>query len=511
MAKNGVSQKLLKEWKQHCEFVIESSNKLDPEQLKEKKERVERALVDYQFFISTYFKHYVQDEDGKETKLAPFHLEISDHLKNTSPYCYLACQLFRGAGKSTNVSLFIPIWLLLQKKMHNFLLVSKSQENSQKLLSHIQAELEFNQLLQNDFSPSGSFKSEGDWTKSNFVVSGYDCSFSCIGRGGNPRGYRFKQYRVDYVVADDLDDDQLCRNEDRVKEAYDWFVESVMNTVNPNSFRICMVENLYSYNSVMWNFMTKIPSVKVIKANIIDDDGNPTWERFTKEMVADIRQRGEISFQREMMNTPITSGSVFKTEWIHYKYMDITPENYEFVTIYLDPSFSDKGDYKAISVVGKYKNEYHLLNCFVRKCSINTAVLFIYDEYEYLQDKGITAYLYTESSFSQGILFDYMESVSEQKGYNLPIIYDDKKKINKKARIEGMQPYFERGLIYFNDEYNDSPDFKRMTDQLLGFSNDSRMHDDAPDSLESAIQWTNKNTRNFKNDIIYTEEINNTY
>ena len=57
-----------------------------------------------------------------------------------------------------------------------------------------------------------------------------------------------------------------------------------------------------------------------------------------------------------------------------------------------------------------------------------------------------------------------------------------------------MEGYFQRGNVWFNEDYKGSTDFQNLEDQLLAFEKGSGAHDDAPDALQSAIVEVNQIT-----------------
>ena len=77
----------------------------------------------------------------------------------------------------------------------------------------------------------------------------------------------------------------------------------------------------------------------------------------------------------------------------------------------------------------------------------------------------------------------------------IPIIGDSRKKPDKFARIEAMQPLFQRGEVVFNEELKGSQGFEVLEEQLLLFEKGSKVHDDAPDALEGAIWILSNRTR----------------
>ncbi len=57
-------------------------------------------------------------------------------------------------------------------------------------------------------------------------------AFFARGRGQSPRGLRHKESRPDYIVIDDLDDDELCKNPRRVRELTDWVKEALFGALD---------------------------------------------------------------------------------------------------------------------------------------------------------------------------------------------------------------------------------------------------------------------------------------
>lgn len=97
------------------------------------------------------------------------------------------------------------------KRLINFMVVvGKSEENADRLLGDIQAEFEYNQRLIADF---GQQKNDGGWQEGEFKTKS-GVKFLACGRGQSPRGLRDREARPDYIVIDDIDDDQLCRNDE---------------------------------------------------------------------------------------------------------------------------------------------------------------------------------------------------------------------------------------------------------------------------------------------------------
>jgi predicted phage terminase large subunit-like protein len=483
----NVDKEALKKWQLHCQNVQQSTLVNKGESKAEQMRRIERARVDYAFFVSTYFPHFAKCPSGK------FHIDAANKIKATTNL-KAVFKWARAHAKSTHMDVMVPMWLKIQtpRELNVMVVVGKSEGNANTLLADIQAELQYNQLYINDF---GKQYNAGSWTEGEFVTAD-GCAFFARGRGQSPRGLRYRDMRPDYIVIDDLDDDELVENEARVAKLTDWVKEALFGALDGGRGRFIMVGNLIGKNSVLAR-IADTQDVYVSQVNIYDKSGDVTWkEKWTREEVQSMeRFMGYRSFQKEYMNNPITAGAVFKYNWIRYKKL---PElkKYEAIVAYCDPSFkgSTKNDYKAIKVWGKLGSELHLIKAFVRQCSITEMVRWFYDLHESLPSDVICDY-YMEANFLQDIILDEFTVEGKKRGYQLPIRGDHRKKPDKFQRIEAISPLWERGFVWYNEKLQNDRDNLTGIEQTLAFEKGTRTHDDAPDADEGAIYLLQKRTR----------------
>ena len=486
------------EHKKHIRSLTKVSLAVQHETAAQRDVRIRKLLKDYSAFCEYYFPHFLTLRDkvtGEPIRLihnAPFHNAAALKVKN-SPNLKAVFKWPRGHAKSTHFDIFIPLWLMFQpKRLINFMVVvGKSEDSATRLLGDIQAELQFNQRLIADF---GSQKGEGSWTTGEFKTKD-GVSFLACGRGQSPRGLRDRESRPDYIVIDDLDDDELCRNERRVKELTDWVKEALFGSLDVGRGRFIMVGNLISKCSVLANIAaTKGVHVSEIKA--VDKDGNPVWkEKWTKEEAREYADFvGYRAWNKEMMHNPIHDGSIFRHDWIRFKKMPKL-EKYDMLVCYTDPSFKSTtaNDYKACRLWGKIGTELHLIDTYVRQDTVSGMVRWLYNLYEAHPDVAISFYM--EANFMQDIILDEFAAEGNIRGYQLPILPDTRKKPEKIQRIEAVSPLWERGFIFYNAALKDSPDMQVGIEQTLALERGSRVHDDAPDADEGAIWYLQRNTR----------------
>jgi phage terminase large subunit-like protein len=489
-------------WREHCkeiQSVTEVSLNVTKETPVERDKRIRRLQSNYAAFCEYYFPHFLTLRDkttGEAVRIihnAPFHNKAAAKVKST-PNLKAVFKWPRGHAKSTHFDIFIPLWLMFQpKRLINFMVVvGKSEDSANRLLGDIQAELEYNQRLIADF---GEQKNLGFWTDGSFKTKS-GVTFLACGRGQSPRGLRDREARPDYIVIDDLDDDELCRNEKRVKELTDWVKEALFGALDVGRGRFIMVGNLISKTSVLAN-IAAIPSVHVSEIKAVDANGNPVWrEKWTKDEAEQYAAFvGYRAWQKEMMHNPINDGTIFRHEWIRYK--KVLPLNkYDMLVCYTDPSFKSTtaNDYKACRLWGKAGRELHLIDCYVRQDTVSGMVRWLYNLYESLP-KDVAVSFFMESNFMQDIILDEFAAEGDIRGYQLPIMGDRRKKPEKIQRIEAISPLWERGFVFYNEALKDSPDMQVGIEQTLALERGSRVHDDAPDADEGAIWFLQRNSR----------------
>lgn len=487
-----------KKWQQHCKTIQQVTTVDANESVADRLNRIKRARVDYNYFCEYYFEHYARQlqEDGTYTlsRNAKFHTTAANKIKK-SKTIKAALKWARGHAKSTHLDIILPLWLKFQEipQLHVMVLVGKSADSARTLLGDLQAELQYNRRLIHDF---GDQHNHGSWEEGRFITKDGTAFFS-LGRGQSPRGLRYKENRPDYIVIDDLDDDELVQNEARVRKLTEWVKEALFGALDGGRGRFIMVGNLIGKNSVLNNICNS-KGVYVSQVNALDKEGNPVWaDKWTKEELQEAADfMGYRAFQKEFMNNPITEGAVFKNDWIRWK-PALPLKKYDAIVAYCDPSFksSTKNDYKAIKVWGKAGTELHNLFAFVRQTTVSEMVRWFYDLHEKMTAESVICDYYIEANFLQDILLDEFELEGNLRGYQLPIRPDKRAKPNKFQRIEAISPLWERGFTWYNEKMKDDADMLAGLDQTLAFEKGTSAHDDGPDADEGAIYELQKRSR----------------
>ena len=404
-------------WRERCKQVqaITDTALLKKETDAEREQRKNRLLANYAAFCEYYFPHFLQLRDKTTGEVirtihnAPFHNEAARKVKAT-PNLKAVFMWPRGHAKSTHFDIFMPLWLMFQpKRLINFMvIVGKSEDAADRLLGDIQAELQFNQRIIADF---GLQQSDGDWQEGEFKTKS-GVKFLACGRGQSPRGLRDREARPDYIVIDDLDDDELCRNEKRVHDLTDWVKEALFGSLDVGRGRFIMVGNLISKTSVLFN-IAHTHGVFLSKIQAVDKNGEPVWrEKWTKQ---------EAQAYAEFVGYRAT-----------------------------DPSFKSTtaNDYKASRLWGKIGPELHLIDCYVRQDTVSGMVRWLYDLYERTRDTAAVQF-FMEANFMQDIILDEFEANAALKDSpDMQVGIEQTLALERGSRVHDDAPDADEGAIW---------------------------------------------------------------
>lgn len=490
------------EYARHCKTVLKSTQIDKVETIAQKSTRVKELEAEYIEWFSYYLGHYAK------SKCSWYHKRVANKMID-NPTVFLIQRIFRSGAKSVHANVGIPLFLYLVKKDMSFmLLIGENENKSKKLLGDIQSEIQFNQKIIADYGKRFKY---GDWSDGDFSTTD-DINFMSLGIGQSPRGIREMEKRPDYISVDDVDTKKRSKNPKLVRELFEYLKEDVWGCYGDGNRRYIHSNNRFSKTSVVHlmsiHFEKVIEDYKlrnwkvvhhIIIANAINKHGDSGWpEAYDLDHWDRIRiSNGERAFQREYMDNPIEEGTVFKNEWIRYG-KRLPLHQYDGMIIYGDLSYKALADFKALLLVGRKGNKYHVIKALVRRTTRAQCAVWLYDLYEEMELRKFNIMYKIEGSFAQDQFVDDFDAEGRARGYMIPVLADKKSKSNKQERIESMSPFFERSEVEFNLKEKDSSDFTELINQVLAFEKGSTVNDDAPDCLQSAIDELNHTQFKFK-------------
>jgi hypothetical protein len=442
----------------------------------EKRKRIEWLEKDgnEELWFKYYFLSFYTSEP------APFHIASTKRVLY-NPEFFEARPWSRELSKSGR-TMMEALYLTLTKKKRNVILTSNSFDNAKRLLKPYKTILEKNQRIINDY---GEQQSYGDWSESEFITKA-GVAWRCLGAGQSPRGTRNDEIRPDLIIVDDFDTDEDCRNPEIVEHNYDWLERALIPTRSISvPLLVIFNGNIIAEDCCMVRAMAVADYYEIV--NIRDENGKSTWPSKNTEEYIDIalRNLSYKAIQGEYYNNPITEGKVFKE--IYFKKMRPL-KDYRFLVSYCDPSYKSgrKSDFKAVVLMGKYKQEYHVLHT---RCAQTTTAVMLEWHYEIMElvKAAVPVYMLIEWPWIDEPLKLEIQKANKRTDIALPLKADERKKLEKFYRIESsLEPINRNGLLFFNEAERDTQDMKAMEAQFKALSQTSRAHDDGPDAVEGA-------------------------
>ena len=500
-------QKLLTNYDDHCRRISSATHININESLADKLKRIKTLEKDYVAWFEYYFPNYAQ------VACAWFHKRFANHMINNTEV-YEMLEIYRSGAKSVHADMGVPLYLYFTGALKFMLLIGETEPKAQKLLSALQAQLQYNKRLANDY---GTRFKRGDWSTGKFLTSD-GARFMSLSFGGNPRGVREEEVRPDYIVVDDVDSKHHVNNSRMMREGVEWIFEDLIGCFNEKDRavkRFVYANNNFHKNSITNRMKIQFKALaerakqsglkskyKIISVAAVKDLNTfePNWSEKTsaeywREKFANTPYR---SFMREYMHKHIEDGSVFKMEDMQWKTM-LPLKDYDALVFYGDLSYKAAACHKGMILVGKKGREFHIIHTFLRQASRIILAQWLYDLYENtkLKDTRRVKY-YIEGLFAMDEFVHDFDSEGDERGYYIPVRADKRPKANKYDRIEASQSFFERHNVFFNIDEKDTADQIELIDQYLAFEKGSDAPVDGPDAAEGALSIINTVTHKSK-------------
>lgn len=496
---NKAFEKIYRLYEEHCRRIKKATTIDINETPIGKLNRIRYLEGDYIKWFEYYFPNYAK------SPCAWFHVLMAKLIIENKIISLLG-EIYRSGAKSVHLGMGIPLYLYFTGDLYYMLLIGQTDPKARKLLSKIQAQLQHNQRLINDYGKRFNF---GGWADGDFTTTD-GVKFKAMSIEQSARGESEEENRPDYILIDDVDTKKRCNNDKLSRDAYYTVWEDIRGTFDEGGIRqrFIVANNNFHKNTIINQLKQEFARINekakaagrkirhfVVTAKAVKDLSTfePNWPEKTD---ADYWRRKfdetpYRSFMREYQHTHIQEGVIFKPEQIQWK-KRLPFNEYDALCFYGDLSYKDAGDYKAMILVGKKGREFHVLAVYVRKTSRRNVAKWLYD---FVQDNNLLSYnvrYKIEGLFAQDEFVNDFDLEGDDRGWYVPVTADKKSKEGKFDRIESMSGYFERGNIWFNEEYKGSTDFQTLEDQLLAFEKGSGANDDAPDALQSGIVEVNQ-------------------
>lgn len=476
----------------------------DPDPVECQKRR-KLAWDDFEYFIGTYFPHYVRSPHKSALHRYLFTRlpEIVASEKSETD----AIAAPRGEAKSTLVSQLFVVWCLVTGRKRYPVIVMDSIDQAYPMLEAIKAELEFNPRLQMDFPEATG---QGRVWQAGTIVTANNAKVQVAGSGKKLRGLRHGPYRPDLAVLDDIENDEQVRNPDQRDKLQSWLTKTVLPLGGAGAkFDVVYIGTILHYDSVLNRTLgNKLWRSAKFKALLRWPDRMDLWDRWEEtlrnsgEEAADafyaehqvemergaecswaarpllalmrIRARdGHDTFDSEYQNDPVAGDNAPFAGIIQF-WVNRLADWIFFGSC--DPSLGKAGasrDPSAI-LVGGLNRQTGILDVVEAAIRKRLPDRIIEDVIAYQAEYRALLWVIETVQFQA---FLYSELVKRAAARGIPVPARGVQPISDKLlRIESIQPHVKNGLIRLH------PSQTTLIEQLRHFPKAD--HDDGPDALQ---------------------------
>jgi phage terminase large subunit-like protein len=432
-------------------------------------------------FAVKYLRHFMVDpETDQFIAPAQFHRELYTILL-TERYAAIAAP--REHAKSTVVSVIFPLYCICYKLRRFIVLIGDNQANAALQLASIKEELESNAKLREDF---GDLVGDKKWDV-NDCRTNTGITIVARGAGQSMRGLRYRQYRPDLIVIDDLENEESVDNPETREKLIKWFKGTVMSL--GKSAQIFAVGTILHFDSFLSNLLDTEKFKRFIKRTYeaVDDEWTAEsvlWpEKWDLQSLRDKEgDVGSVFFNQEFRNRPISADTqVFQESWIirhAYRREELQLKTLVRVTYY-DPAISLKkrADFFAsVTLAVDEKGFLHIERAEGVKLPYIKQKEFILNRY----DEELPIIVGIENQAYQDALKQEMEEQSRLTNRYINVV-GVPNLTDKFLRISSISSLVENGTIRFCLDGTQ----KVLIQQLIFLG---KIKDDIADALQGAVQ-----------------------
>lgn len=291
---------------------------------------------------------------------------------------YVAIAAPRGHGKSTAITKAYLLAEVLFKQSRYVLIVSDTESQATLFLNDVKDELKTNEHLIELFQVDG-FDKDTETDIEVRMKDGHCFKIAAVSSGGKLRGRKWKNYRPDLILGDDLENEELVYNGERRDKFRRWFYGSVIPAISAKG-KIRIVGTILHLDSLLNRLMPK-----PFEKNVIDEElklyykhKKEGWKsvlyrahnkdfskilwptRYTKEFFqnkkSDFDSQGMPDvYAQEYLNYPMDeSQAIFQRgDLIAMREPDYESHKRYFVGADFAVSTAERADYTALVIVGQ--------------------------------------------------------------------------------------------------------------------------------------------------------------
>lgn len=340
-------------------------------------EVVKAGALNTPFFGRYFFPRSIRQDTPE------FHYEICHVVENPANR-YSAIKVFRGGAKTT-LCRVIGSKRISYGLSRTILLVSEAQNHAMRSLRWIKGQVMFNERWTQAFG----IRQGSKWTDEEIeiVIGATDqkCSVVALGITGQTRGINIDDYRPDFILVDDPNDEENVKTFDQRQKISNIFHGAIAKslapaTENPDA-KLVLLQTPLARGDVI-DVAMKDPQFAKAEFGCFDEQGRSRWEaRFPTETLRKEKEahisRGQLALWMREMEVKIVSEELSSFKQNHLDFWEHLPEAFDFIVVAVDPTPPPKDsdqqttnrklDDAAIVAIGFHKKKAYLLEYYTTK------------------------------------------------------------------------------------------------------------------------------------------------
>lgn len=473
--------------------------------------RKAKAQVSIQAFCDTYLKHHFSAGYGEH------HTDMFASIDRPSSADgkKVARVEPRKFGKTTIISLALPLFELAYQKKWFILLVGESGGVAKQNLASIVTEIEQNELLLKDFphlAPKRDGKNQLEkWTDDQIVVAS-GAMIWAKGMGARMRGLKRGSHRPDLGIVDDPESPETCASFITRIRHRKWFGGTFLG-LGGEEWDVYVISNLPHHDCLVAHLLKSsewdsklyrainIPKREDERYPIGNSrtDGTPLWPEVWPHSKLQSYERdptvGALGFAREMMgdprdekDKPFDSKTFVTFDWLG----PFQLKQYLEFGIFIDPTGGEKPgelkkgrkDWACAVFGGRHKDGFiDVLDIYMTRKLPDVQYEAVISLYQTWMSQGCGRVpIGAEENIAKNLIGPELIRRAKERGL-YPVVFEQHQVHNKVQRILGIQPLVAAGVVRWRkDLLPKHPDYFGQFDDFPGD------HEDGPDATEALIR-----------------------
>lgn len=406
--------------------------------------------------IANFVKGFLLNKYANPVPIPEFHKEMWAMVARGGRYIGVAAPRFHA--KSTAITHALTLFLFLFRIKKYGIIVSDTEGQASQFLGDIKLELEENQGLRKLFGVKAIIK---DSVTDIIVEMTDNWRFRIQAKGAEQkiRGSKWDNYRPDWIVIDDLENDESVESDIRREKLKNWFLRALMPTLGKNG-TMFMVGTILHMDSMLMSIVNMgkkenaIWESKLYKAHEgFDDFSNILWpDQWPEDQLRYERQKyvdanNPEGYSQEWLNDPVAHSEAFfrrsDFQELEDEMRTLATNNYAAVDLAI--SDADKAAYTVIVIGGVDQH---------RRLQIKNVIRFRGDANEIINQMFQIQQLYDisiwkveEGQISKTLMGPIIEQMNARGVYlNISTGVPTK---DKRSRARAIQARMRAGGVYF--------------------------------------------------------------